>query len=117
MNASTPTASAGTEGATIPGMADTTTSTYAGKVRILDMNGVMYDVGKAELEVTDPMTRSWGGSIRLFDNSALATKSMTSILELPDGRRLKAQVGPKIGGAGEDLMNVKVTGLDDVSAF
>jgi hypothetical protein len=92
-------------------------STYQGKVKILDTSGVMYDVGMATLEVTDASTRSWRGSIRLFDNSALATKSLTSYLELDGGRRLKAQVGPRIGDAGKDLMFVKVTGIDDIDSF
>ena len=91
--------------------------TYSGKARILDMNGVMFDVGKADLAITDPDTHSWGGSIRLFDHSALATKSMTSLLELEDGSRLRAQVGPKSADAGTDLMLVKVVGLQDVEGF
>lgn len=93
------------------------TPTYSGKVRILDMNGVMYDVGKAELEITDPLTRTWGGSIRLFENSALANKSITSLLELQDGSRLKAQVGPRNGDGGKDMMKVAVLGLEDVTGF
>ena len=101
--------------ATIWRMSDA--SSYQGKVKILDMSGVMYDVGLANLEITDPDTRSWGGSIRLFDKSALATKSLTSYLELEEGRRLKAQVGPRSGDAGKDMMFVKVTGIDDVDAF
>ena len=91
--------------------------TYSGKVRILDMNGVMYDVGKADLEVTDPLTRTWGGSIRLFENSALATKSITSFLELEDGSRIKAQVGPRNGDAGKDMMTVAAVGLEDLTGF
>lgn len=93
------------------------TPTYSGKVRILDMNGVMYDVGKAELEVTDPLTRTWGGSIRLFEHSALANKSITSFLEFEDGSRLKAQVGPQNGDAGKDMMTVAVTGLENITGF
>ncbi len=92
-------------------------SSYQGRVKILDMSGVMYDIGLADLEITDTSTRSWGGSIRLFDKSALATKSVTSFLELEEGRRLKAQVGPRSGDAGKDLMYVKVTGIDDVESF
>ena len=92
-------------------------SSYQGKVRILDTSGVMYDVGLADLEVTEPETRSWGGTIRLFDRSALATKSITSYLEIEDGRRFKAQVGPRCGDAGKDLMFVEVTGIDDLKAF
>lgn len=92
-------------------------SSYQGRVKILDMSGVMYDIGLADLEITDTSTRSWGGSVRLFDKSALATKSVTSFLELEEGRRLKAQVGPRSGDAGKDLMFVKVTGIDDVESF
>lgn len=92
-------------------------ASYHGKVRILDTNGIMYDVGLGDLAVTDPGTRSWGGSIRLFEKSALATKSITSYLELEDGSRLKAQVGPRSGDAGKDLMYVKVTGIEDIDSF
>lgn len=92
-------------------------ASYHGKAKILDMSGVMFDVGLADLEITDPATRSWGGSVRLFDKSALATKSVTSYLELEDGRRLKAQVGPRSGDAGAELMYVRVTGIDDVESF
>lgn len=91
--------------------------THRGKVRILDTSGVMFDVGLGDFEITDPSTRSLGGTIRLFDKSALATKSLTSYLELEDGRRLKAQVGPRSGDAGEDLMYVKVTGIEDIDSF
>lgn len=87
-------------------------SSYQGKARILDLNGVMYDVGKADLATTDSSTGEWGGTIRLFENSALANKSITSYLELSDGRRLKAQVGPRSGDAEGELMLVRVAGLD-----
>lgn len=93
------------------------TASYSGKTSILDMNGVMFDVGKADLEITDPSTRSWGGTIRLYDRSALATKSLTALVELEDGRRLKAQVGPKSGDDGKDMMRVKVVGIDEAAGF
>ena len=92
-------------------------SSYQGKIRILDTSEVMFDVGLGDLEITDPSTRSWGGSVRLFENSALATKSLTSFLELEDGRRLKAQVGPRSGEAGENMMYVKVAGIEDIASF
>ncbi len=85
---------------------------YHGKARILDLNGVMYDVGKADLETIDSSTGEWGGTIRLFEGSALTTKSITSYLELDDGRRLKAQVGPRSGEATGDLMFVRVAGVE-----
>jgi hypothetical protein len=87
-------------------------SSYQGKARILDLNGVMYDVGLADLTTIDSSTGEWGGTIRLFENSALATKSITSYVELSDGRRLKAQVGPRSGDAEGELMYVRVAGVD-----
>lgn len=90
---------------------------YEGKVRILDLNGMMFDVGKGDLAITDPETHSWGGTIRLFENSALAAKSITSLLELADGTRVKAQVGPRSGDASGDLMFVRVVGIDDIDGF
>lgn len=87
-------------------------SGYHGKARILDLNGVMYDVGKADLATIDSSTGEWGGRIRLFENSALANMSITSFLELGDGRRLKAQVGPRSGDAEGELMYVRVAGLE-----
>ena len=82
-----------------------------GKARLLDLSGVMFDVGKADLTTIDPSTGEWGGTIRLYENSALADKSITSFLELDDGRRLKAQVGPRSGDAEGELMYVRVAGL------
>lgn len=99
--------------ATILAMASTT---YQGKVRILDMNGILYDVGKADLSA-EGEPPGWGGTIRLFENSALATKSITSLLELPDGRRLTAQVGPRCGDAEGETMLVSVVGIEDVDGF
>ncbi len=86
-------------------------ASYHGKARILDLSGVMFDVGKADLTTNDASTGEWGGTIRLFENSALADKSITSFLELDDGRRLRAQVGPRSGDAEGELMYVRVAGL------
>ena len=86
---------------------------YHGRARILDMDGVLYDVGLADLATLDPDTGEWGGTIRLFEGSALSDMSITSYLELTDGRRVKAQVGPRTGEPDGGLMFVRVAGIDD----
>jgi len=92
--------------------ADTATpvATYSGRARVLDRNGMLLDVGRAELTAADEWT--WTGSLRVFVGSCLQNKSLTVLLEVDDGRRAPAQVGPKIADAGKDLILVRVTGID-----
>lgn len=90
----------------------TSTATYSGRLRVLDRNGMLLDVGRAELAATDAWT--WSGTIRVFVGSCLQNKSLTVVVELDGGHRALAQVGPMIAGAGKDLILVKVTGIDRV---
>lgn len=90
----------------------TSTVTYSGKARVLDRNGMLLDVGRAELAATDEWT--WTGTIRVFVGSCLQNKSLTVVIELDSGRRALAQVGPMIADGGKDLILVKVTGIDRV---
>ena len=90
----------------------TSTMTYTGKARILDRNGMLLDVGKAELSATDEWT--WSGTLRVFVGSCLQDKSLTTIIEVDGGRRALAQVGPKVADAGKDLILVRVVGIDPV---
>ncbi len=90
----------------------TSTVTYSGKARVLDRNGMLLDVGRAELAATDEWT--WTGTIRVFVGSCLQNKSLTVVIELDRGRRALAQVGPMIADGGKDLILVKVTGIDPV---
>jgi hypothetical protein len=87
---------------------------YSGKARILDRAGMMLDVGKAELHATDPATGGWSGSLRVFKGSCLEAKSLTSLVELVDGKRALAQVGPKTADLPDDLIDVKVVGIDPI---
>lgn len=87
---------------------------YDGKARILDRNGMMLDVGKAELTETDAGSGAWSGTLRVFAGSCLQAKSLTVLVELSDGSRTLAQVGPKAADAGDDLVLVKVVGIDPV---
>jgi hypothetical protein len=95
-------------------MTTETLRSYAGKARILDRNGMMLDVGKAELAVTDADSGAWSGTLRVFTGSCLQAKSLTALVELADGGRALAQVGPKTADAEGDLVLVKVVGIDPV---
>lgn len=87
---------------------------YSGIARILDRNGMLLDVGKAELTVTDSELGGWGGTVKVYKGSCLASKSLTVLVELADGSRALAQVGPEVGRLAEDLIDVKVIGIDTV---
>lgn len=93
-------------------MTTETLRSYAGKARVLDRNGMMLDVGKAELAETDAEAGAWEGTLRVFGGSCLQAKSLTSLVELADGSRALAQVGPKTADADGDLILVKVVGID-----
>ncbi len=93
-------------------MTTVTNTTYSGKVRVLDRNGMLLDVGRAELAATDEWT--WSGTLRVFTGSCLQNKSLTVLVELDDGRRALAQVGPKVADEGKDLILVAVGGIDRV---
>ena len=86
--------------------------TYSGKANVLDRNGSLLDVGRADLTVTDSDVGSWGGTLRVFAGSCLQSKSLTALVELEDGSRALAQVGTVTGTAGKDLVLVKVVGVD-----
>lgn len=92
---------------------------FSGRANILDTNGLLVDVGKAELERLDPESgRTWGGTIRLYVNAALAAKTMPAILQLDNGRSTRALVGPQVGDVVDgELIRVRVTALDDDVPF
>jgi hypothetical protein len=92
---------------------------FTGRARILDPNGFLVDVGRAELNRLDPESAStWGGRIRLFVNAALASKSMESILELENGNRARALVGPRVGDVVDgELVEVRVVALQSEVPF
>ncbi|GIU92716.1 MAG: hypothetical protein KatS3mg011_1622 [Acidimicrobiia bacterium] len=85
---------------------------YSGLARVLDLNGMLLDVGKGWFWVTDPEVGSWRGSIRVFRGSCLEPRSLTCLIEIADGRRFRAQVGPKLADVPGDLVDVKVVGID-----
>lgn len=90
-------------------------ASYSGKARILDRNGLLLDVGKADLVVTDPEAGIWSGTLRVFAGSCLQSKSLTALVELEDGSQALAQLGPMTGTAGKDLILLKVVGVDRAS--
>ena len=93
--------------------------TFTGRAEILDTNGMLVDVGKAILERRDPETgATWGGVIRLYKNAALTDLTMPAILELANGERAKALVGPQVGDLIEgELIEVKVIPLQSEVPF
>lgn len=92
---------------------------FTGRARILDLNGFLVDVGLAELHRLDPDSAStWGGKVRLYVNAALASKKMESILELENGNRAKALVGPRVGDVVDgELVEVEVVALQSEVPF
>lgn len=98
-----------------PDMSDT----FTGRARILDLNGLLVDVGRANLQRMDPESgASWGGTIRLFVNAGLTDKTMQSILELENGERAEALVGPQVGGLVDgELVDVRVVALQSAIPF
>lgn len=95
---------------------ETAARTYTGKARILDRNGLLIDVGKADLK-EDVETGSWGGTISVFKGASVEAKHITGLVELADGRRSLATVGPKLADLGNDLISVAVRGVDGVIPF
>lgn len=93
--------------------------TFRGRARILDTNGLLVDVGRADLRQLDPETgATWGGTIRLYVNAALATKTMPSILDLENGQRARALVGPQVGDVVEgELIDVRVSAMQSDVPF
>jgi hypothetical protein len=68
--------------------------TYTGPVRVLDTNGVLLTVGGAELEdLAD--TSSWGGTLRLIPNAAVAGKALRVQLQIPDRGTGEAALDPQ----------------------
>jgi hypothetical protein len=93
--------------------------TFSGRARILDLNGMLIDVGKANLHRLDPETgATWGGTIRLFVNASLATKTVEANLVLENGNRARALVGPQVGDLVDgELVDVKVIALQSEVPF
>ncbi len=87
-------------------------ASYTGRARVLDRSGSLLDVGKADLAESDADTGAWSGTIRVFAGSSLQSKSLTVWVELEDGSRSLAQIGPMMGSAEKDLVAVKVVGID-----
>ena len=72
---------------------------------------MMLDVGKAVLTESDPGP-GWEGVIKVYKGSCLESKSLTALVEMEDGTRALAQVGPKLASLAEDLIDVKVVGIE-----
>lgn len=104
-----------TSPATEPAPDETPSRTYSGKARILDRNGHLIDVGKADVATDE--NGSWAGTISVFKNSSVAAKHITGFVELADGRRGLATVGPKVADLENDLIWVAVHGVDDTVPF
>lgn len=84
---------------------------YTGPARILDLNGLLLDVGMCAFDADEDKGGTWEGTIRVLANSCLAAKSITSLLELDDGTRVRAQVGPTVDDAPNGAVLVKAVGV------
>jgi hypothetical protein len=96
---------------------ETTARTYTGIARVLDYSGWLIDVGRGDFTADDEEVGAWSGTISVFRGSSLADKLITGLVELADGRRSRATVGPKAASLAEDLVSVKVRGIDGVIPF
>jgi hypothetical protein len=96
---------------------ETTTRAYRGIARILDRNGLLIDVGKADLMVADEAAGEWTGTISVFKGSSVDMKLITGLVELADGRRALATVGPRQAVLADDLIAVPVHGVDGTIPF
>jgi hypothetical protein len=90
---------------------ETAARTYTGIARILDRNGMLIDVGKAEL-AEDVENGTWGGTLSVFKGSSVESKHITGLVELADGKRALTTVGPKTADLANDLIAVGVSGVD-----
>lgn len=88
---------------------------YSGVARVLDNNGSLIDVGKADLSVDE--RGDWSGTISVFKGSSLAAKHLTALVQLADGSRARATVGPKTADLQNDLIAVAVHGVDRTIPF
>ena len=83
---------------------------YSGPIRIHGSDGILLTTGAASLE-SDPDMGSWKGVIQTLRGTAVAGKALVVELEIPAGRRGRAQLTPQ-GEAGENATSV-VTGLGE----
>lgn len=96
---------------------ETASRTYTGIARVLDYSGWLIDVGKGEFTVDDEEVGAWSGTISVFRGSSLADKLITGLVEVADGRRAQATVGPQTASLADDLVLVGVKGIDGVIPF
>jgi hypothetical protein len=87
---------------------DTTPRAYTGLGRFLDRNGLLIDVGRAELTVTDEETGDWGGTLAVYKGSSLVGKQIVGLLELTDGRRTLVAAGPVENSLPEDQVSIRI---------
>jgi len=89
---------------------------FRGPARFFDDSGMLIDVGRAELTVTDPETGAWGGHLYLFKGAALTSKRIVGLLEV-GGRRARVVSGPGGAPGADDLVAVPIQGLDGPAPF
>ncbi len=83
---------------------------YEGPVRIYGQDGILLTGGVAALK-TDPEMGNWTGVVQTLDGTAVAGKALVTFLEIPEGRKGKAQLVPQ-GVVGEKATSL-VTGLGE----
>ena len=82
--------------------------TYSGPVRILDPNGILLTVGSVELE-SRPDDGSWGGILRVIDNTGVAGKALKVKLEIPGKGIGDAALDPQ--GSADGIAFSEVAGI------
>ncbi len=81
---------------------------YEGPVRIYGGDGILLTTGRASLE-DDAEMGTWKGAVEVLRGTAVAGKALLVNIEIPGGKRGKAQLTPM--GEVADRASSAVTGL------
>lgn len=66
---------------------------YEGPVRVRGSDGILLTTGAAHLEI-DAAMNNWTGVLQTLRGTAVAGKALVVEIEIPDGRRGRAQLTP-----------------------
>ncbi len=66
---------------------------YEGPVRVFGDDGILLTTGSASLEA-DPSMGNWKGLVQTLRGAAVAGKALVVEIEIPDGRKSRAQLTP-----------------------
>ncbi len=79
----------------------------------MDPAGFLLDIGTAELRITDPVRRTWNGTLTVSKGSCVDQKSLTALVETTDRTRSLAQISPSTGSDRGRFIKMNVVGLGE----